>query len=112
MVHSNSGLLSPEQMITLLQVNTLGMSVLTETIKSAAFYMNNTYHMIEEAKFNKSYVSHFKMDMREGRQSLAFINGTGLEIMLDSYCLDFNADRLRSGFFYLMRKETNGHSKS
>ena len=97
--------LSSSQVITLLMANTLGMSVLVETFRSAAFYLNNSDKPLGRLVDPR----HFRGDLREGKESLAFINGTGLEVVIHSYYLDFNADRLRSCFFYNMRRSANGH---
>ena len=96
-------------MLILFQVNTLGLSILTETLKSAAFYMSNTLHHVNQC--TKFYTSHFNSEMKEGSECLAFIQGTGLELILERYCLDYNPDKLRDKFFHIMKKiGSNGYS--
>ena len=37
--------------------------------------------------------------MEASRQALAFIRGTGLEVMIQKYGMDYNADSLREIFY-------------
>ena len=104
-------MLDSAQLVYLLSINTLGLSALTETFKAAAFFVSNSYRTVDDSRFNRHYMAHLKMDLREGEECLAFINGTGLDVMLESYYLAYNPERLRTQFFYTMKKiGTNGHS--
>ena len=78
----------------LMFMNTIGMSVLVDVIKASAYYMNgsNGYRL---KRYSQSV----------GSSSLAFIQGTGLEIMLDTYHIEYSADKLRSNLFSLFHKK-------
>jgi len=104
---SSSMMLDSSQVVMLLQVNTLGVSILAESLRSAAFFIKNTNHLVDSNHYSRTWVYEYKSHMKDGRESLAFINGTGLEIMLDSFYLDFDAEKIRKGFFYIMRKDNH-----
>ena len=71
-------------LMVILQMNTLGLSILHAEFKRAAlFYSSKRYQ-------------------RGGSDSLAFIQGTGLEMMLDTYGLMYDADHLRKVFFSMI----------
>ena len=79
--------------ITLMIHTTLGISIIAETLKSAAFYLTYT------GSTKSVYMEH---KVEEARQSLVFIQGTGLEKLIRAYNLDYNANRLRTGFYVAM----------
>ena len=70
----------------LMLANTIGMSVLMETLKDASYALNYT----SGARLDKVIDAH---------DSLAFIQGTGLDLMLYYYKLDYNAENIRMSFF-------------
>ena len=77
----------------LMFMNTLGLSILVDALKSSAFFINGS--------------NGFKLrryGCKIGSSSLAFIQGTGLEIMLNTYHIEYNADELRNNFFSLFHK--------
>lgn len=93
------------QIEQILFINTIGLCVLMQNLKSAAYYISHTNANIYAYKRKHEFLYR----MQDGSASYAFINGSGLEIMLEQYALDYNAEELRSGFFYAMRKMSNGH---
>lgn len=71
-----------------MQMNTIGLSILYREFKSAMlFYSKNN-------KTNRYY--------RVASDSIAFIQGTGLDIILNYYGLMYDAERLRNGFFSMV----------
>jgi hypothetical protein len=69
----------------LMMMNTIGLSILYAEFKRASwFYSQPHYHP------------------KSSSDSLAFIQGTGLEIVVDTYHLMYDADRLRNVFFSMV----------
>jgi len=71
--------------MALMMMNTIGLSILYSEFKKAAwaYYMPN-YHP------------------KSASDSLALIQGTGLEIVLTTYHLMYDADHLRNVFFSMV----------
>jgi len=74
-----------DNLMALMMMNTIGLSILFTEFKRAswAYYMPH-YHP------------------KTASDSLAFIQGTGLEIVVETYHLMYDADRLRSVFFSMV----------
>ena len=73
-------------MLTLvMQMNTIGLSIIYHEFKCAAWAYYAPHH-----------------HPKSSSDSLAFIQGTGLEIVLDVYGLMYDADRLRKVFFSMV----------
>lgn len=98
-MQAHSHLNDSASLMNLAFINTLGLQVLTQTFKSAAFYIRNIDYLCTWKQ-----PKHFRSYMKEGSSCLAFINGSGLDIMLEQYALAYDSDELRDGFFYLSRK--------
>jgi len=72
-------------LMVLMMMHTLGLSSLYQEFKSAhLFYKGSKYYH------------------KRASDSLAFIQGTGLEIMLETYGLMYDADHLRNVFFSMV----------
>lgn len=86
------------QLTSLLIANTLGLSVVTEVLKAAYSF------------FSPQRRGHFTT-RTECEESYALIQGSGLEMILETYHLDYDAESLRSGFNYFLKrsKSTNGN---
>jgi len=89
----------------ILFINTIGLCVLMQNLQSAAYYISHTNANIFQYKRKHEFLYR----MKDGSASYAFINGSGLDVMLNQYALDYDAEKLRDGFFYAMRNVTNGH---
>ena len=75
--------------------NTLGHSVLIETVRSAAYYVaNSNCHTSDRMKIAR---------IKEGSSCFIFIQGTGLDNFIQRYCMDYNPDTLREGIQYCLR---------
>lgn len=77
--------------MTLLTLNTIGLSVLTETLHQAArfIYLKSTASQSETA------------------HCYAFIQGSGLEIFIAQYGLGYDANVLRQSFNYYLQRKKN-----
>ena len=72
-------------LVALMIMNTIGLSILYAEFKRAAW----TY-----------YMPHYHP--KTASDSLAFIEGTGLEIVINTYHLLYDADHLRNVFFSMV----------
>lgn len=91
-------------LVMLMMMNTIGLSIIYQELRYASWaYFNPKHHP------------------RTASDSLAFIQGTGLDIVIDTYHLMYDADRLRNVFFsmvgdhekisYLNPKRVNEHKE-
>ncbi len=92
-------MLNSAELANYMVMNTIGMSILVETLRYAATYLSH----YSSNGFNggyrdkRSYVS-----KKESEECFAFVRGTGLETLLVEYDLGYNADRIRSTFFTML----------
>ena len=78
-------------------VNSIGNAVLIETIKMAAYYVNHS----------GNYSGHsftFISNMKEAKTCYAFVQGTGLQLLIDRFGLAYHADKIQDTFNYCVRK--------
>lgn len=78
-------------------VNSLGRTVLIETIRMAAFYVS---HSGSYQGHNRTFISQIK----EGRSCYAFVQGSGLQVLIDRFGLAYHADKIQDTFNYCVRK--------
>ena len=71
-------------LIQFMMLNTLGMSVLTETLRTAS-----------KAQFVEE-----RSNTTEAQRCFLFVQGSGLNKLMVKFGLDYDADHLRSGFNY------------
>ena len=76
-------------------VNSLGRTVLIETIKAAAFYVTHS-----DGVHTKSKV----MSLKESSFCYAFVQGTGLQLLIDRFGLAYDADKIQDTFNYCVRR--------
>lgn len=77
-------------------VNTLGQSVLLETLKMAAYYISHS---------NGNTRRHdFTVHMSEASSCYAYVQGTGLQILINRFSLAYDADQIRESFNYYIRR--------
>jgi len=74
----------------LLMINTIGMSVLCESLKEASYYFTGS------GETGRPLSSSNKKNCKE---SLMFVQGTGLERMLNCYNLAYSGTKIRETFF-------------
>lgn len=77
-------------------VNTLGQSVLLETLKMAAYYVT---HSNSAPKSRRLFV-----EITEARSCYASVQGSGLNIIIKKFGLDYDPDHLRENFNYYLRR--------
>ena len=80
-------------------VNTVGHAVLVETLKMAVYYLSHSNGLSHTGDYGRN----FKTEMNEARSCYLFVQGTGLEITINDFDLNYNPDRIRSMFNYLVR---------
>ena len=73
------------EVVMLMVMNTIGLSILYSTFINASWiYTKPHYHP------------------KVSSDSLAFIEGTGLEVVLNTYHLMYDADKIRNVFFSMV----------
>lgn len=78
-------------------VNSLGRTVLIETIKMAAFYVSHSGSYAGNSRM-------LNMHIKEGRSCYLFVQGTGLQILINRFGLAYDADKIQDTFNYCVRK--------
>ena len=86
------------QLMQILMANTIGLSILVETLRSAAHFA------VSPPSYENNHDWVVRSYYKEGKECYAFVQGTGLETLLVNYNLQYDADKLREGFNYYVRK--------
>lgn len=85
-------MLSKVEIQQLMFINTLGLYTLVETLRTAQYVFHATN--------NRGHAISPKSGMRQrAEECFAFIQGTGLEMMLRRHHIDLDAEVLRDGFY-------------
>lgn len=88
-------MLSQGELQQLIFINTLGMTSLVQALTEASYMFAGSNHTwCTRAQTG--------ITQKAARQSFLFIQGTGLEMMLEQYCIDLNPEELRNGFYSLI----------
>lgn len=85
-------------------MNTIGMAILVDSFKAASKMFSDTQNRIQRNKLTK-YRNHDLYPYGVCKESLAFIQGTGLEIILDEYKIPLDPDCLRQTFFSMFKHQ-------
>ena len=72
-------------LVTLMMMHTIGLSVIYQEFKNAKLHYTGSKYYTKRAS-----------------DSLAFIQGTGLELVIEAYGLMYDADHLRNVFFSMV----------
>ena len=72
------------------------MASLVDTFVQASYIFGNRHDA------NAGGYTH-KQRMQIGQVALAFISGTGLDIMIEYYRMDYNAEEIRNQFFGIFK---------
>jgi len=80
----------------LMMANTIGMTILRNELRSASYIF-----VYSGGKENWRNGIH---SVNECSDSLAFIQGTGLEILMSYYHLEYDPDKVRNTFFSLFHQ--------
>ena len=73
-------------------MTTMALSSLVDTFMAASYLFGNRHDA------NAGGYTH-RQRMNAGKIAMAFISGTGLDLMIEYYRLDYNADEIRTQFF-------------
>ena len=73
--------------------NTIGHTILLRTLELAAHYLTHSA--------NNQYKTQFYYDTK---RCYAFVQGTGLDVILNQYGMSYDSDKLRKGFFYCLKR--------
>lgn len=85
-------MLNQTQLQQLIFINTLGLYTLVDTFRTAQYVFmtsNNAGHAISPSGKMK----------QKAEECFAFIQGTGLELLLRRHHIDLDAEALRDGFY-------------
>ena len=77
--------------------NTLGHAVVIETLKMAAYYLSHSNGL-----GYKSY--NVRTTMSEAKSCYLFVQGTGLEVTMERFGLNYDTGKIKNMFNYLIRK--------
>lgn len=75
-------------------VTSLGQAVLVETLKAAAYYVTHSNQTRSKAG----------IQYREAISCYMFVQGTGLQVLINKFGLDYDAENIQSTFNYCVRK--------
>lgn len=93
--------LNSAQLQRLLFINTIGVSIISEALIQAAYlfgskrqalWRHNKPGLVKQEQYQEAYL---------------FIQGTGLDIVIENYGLDYNAESLREGFNQIFHVKTS-----
>ena len=68
-------------LVYLALLNTVGIAIISQTLVEARNYI-------------------YGSNKRTDKEAFMFVKGTGLEIVMESYCLDYDTKKLRDTFFW------------
>lgn len=76
--------------------NTMGHAVLVETLKLAAYYLNHSNGLSFSSRT-------WQGQLKEARSCYVFMQGTGLEAVINKFDMMYNAETIRDVFNYCVR---------
>ena len=82
-------------------MNTLGKAVLLQTFQEASLVFTETDKRVERDLPYSTYYNNFHVNENK-KKAFAFIKGTGLEIFIQHYNLEYDAQELRNTFFTIV----------
>lgn len=82
--------------LRIIMINTLGESVLIETLKAASFFV--THSSSHERKDREC-----RLNFLESKECYFFVQGTGLDLLIQRFSLLYDADTVRDNFNYYVR---------
>jgi len=94
-----------DNQVFLVTLNTLGMAVLSETLKEAYYYISHT------SKLNGHVNRSVRMAMSNGAESFAYVNGTGLNVLINYYHLDLRPDEVKFSFLKMVRMNSADYGR-
>lgn len=88
------------EFIMMLMTNTLGESILIETLKAATYFYARSSHGYQP----RGHVE--KNLLQEANHCYLFVQGTGLDCLIERYHLDYSPEELRNGFNFYVKQAT------
>lgn len=86
-----------DEQMRMLIMSSMGEAIIVETMKSAAYFVSRSGNNFKP----KHHVT--KQFLQESRYCYYFVQGTGLDILINDYQLDLDPEELRNQFNYLVR---------
>lgn len=86
-----------EDLMQIFLTNTIGESILIETLKAAAYFVTRSGNDFKP----RHHVT--KSSLEESRYCYFFVQGTGLDVLISRFHLPYNPDELRNQFNYCLR---------
>ena len=74
---------------TLMAMNTIGLSVLVDTLKDARYYYKRSNNISVRR-------------IEEFQSAAVYIQGTGINIIIESYHMNYYPEAIRNGFYFHM----------
>ena len=88
------------ELVSYMIMNTIGMSILVETLRYAATY----FQYYSSNGCDKHYKDYRSYDSKkESEECFAFVRGTGLDTLILEYDLGYSPDKIRSTFFSMLK---------
>lgn len=81
-----------DDILKIFMANTMGESILIETLRSAAYFASRSSNGYAPRYYRERNL------MIEAHQCYLFVQGTGLDILIHSYNLDYDPVSLRNSF--------------
>ena len=86
----------PDDRLTLFIANTLGESILVEVLKSAVYFITNSSH--------SNFKHHMtRKNFMESKYCYFFIQGSGLDQLIETYALEYDPEIIRDKFNFYVR---------
>ena len=79
----------------ILLATTMGESILIETLRSAVYFLSHSANIPQHRRDRSLF--------QESKYCYFFIQGTGLDELIESYALDYDPDQIRNGFNFYVR---------
>lgn len=76
-------------------VNTLGHAALVETLRMAAYYVSHSNHA-----FGRRWL----FEIKEAESCYAYVQGSGLEVLMNKFGLNYDVDQIKDTFNYCVRR--------
>lgn len=74
----------------------MGEAVLIETLKMAAYYVNHSNITIKSRPW--------RINFSEAKSCYLFVQGTGLNVLLSRFGLNYDAEKIQDNFNYCVRR--------
>ena len=77
-------------------VNTMRHAVLIETRKMAAYYINHSNVILDCPRRIKNYIN-------EAKSCYLFVQGTGLQVTMNRFYMNYDSEKIKHLFNYMVR---------